>query len=85
VVLRMVIGLALTIAATSLAARRLSWLYRVAQAGQPTPARIAAVRARPGRSAGHQLTEVIGQRKLLKWTVPGVAHALTFWALSCCC
>ena len=22
---------------------------------------------------------MIGQRKLLKWTVPGVAHALTFW------
>ena len=26
-----------------------------------------------------QLTEVIGQRKLLKWTVPGAAHAATFW------
>ena len=22
---------------------------------------------------------MIGQRKLLKWSVPGVAHALTFW------
>ena len=22
---------------------------------------------------------MIGQRKLLKWTVPGAAHALTFW------
>src|SRR6202012_3348598 len=26
-----------------------------------------------------QLTEVIGQRKLLRWTVPGMAHAATFW------
>src|SRR6202012_4835332 len=26
-----------------------------------------------------QLTEVIGQRKLLKWSVPGSAHAATFW------
>src|SRR5205085_2979686 len=26
-----------------------------------------------------QLTEVFGQRKLLKWTVPGTAHFLVFW------
>ena len=26
-----------------------------------------------------QATEVIGQRKLLKWSVPGAAHAATFW------
>jgi hypothetical protein len=26
-----------------------------------------------------QLTEVVGQRKLLKWTIPGMAHAATFW------
>jgi len=25
------------------------------------------------------LAEVLGQRKLLKWSVPGVAHFLTFW------
>ena len=29
-----------------------------------------------------ETTEVIGQRKLLKWTVPGVAHALTFWGFT---
>jgi hypothetical protein len=52
VVLRMVIGLALTIAAASLAARRLSWLYRVAQAGQPAAARIAeSAPARAGARA----------------------------------
>ena len=28
---------------------------------------------------GTELTEVIGQRKLLKWSVPGAAHAATFW------
>jgi Fe-S oxidoreductase len=26
-----------------------------------------------------QATEVFGQRKLLKWTVPGLAHFVTFW------
>ena len=27
----------------------------------------------------HGRAEVVGQRKLLQWTVPGTAHALTFW------
>jgi Fe-S oxidoreductase len=78
-VVRMMIGLVLTTAAAALAGRRLYWLYRLARAGQPAPERIEAVRAHPGRDAATQLTEVIGQRKLLKWTVPGAAHALTFW------
>jgi len=79
VVLRIVIGLALTVLAFALAGRRLWWLYRVARAGQPAPERIAAVRQHPGRDAEVQATEVIGQRKLLKQAVPGAAHALTFW------
>ncbi|HUY51640.1 MAG TPA: (Fe-S)-binding protein [Streptosporangiaceae bacterium] len=78
-VLRIVIGLALTVLAFALAGRRLWWLYRVARAGQPAPERIAAVRQHPGRDAEVQATEVIGQRKLLKQAVPGAAHALTFW------
>ena len=46
------------------------------------PERIAAVRAHPGRDVATETTEVIGQRKLLKWTVPGTAHALTFWGFT---
>ncbi len=79
VVMRMVIGLVLTTVAAVLAGRRVGWLHRVARTGQPAPERFEAVRAHPGRDAGIQLTEVIGQRKLLKWPVPGAAHALTFW------
>ena len=76
---RIIIGLALTVAAFAFAGRRLWWLYRVARTGQPAPERVAAVRGHPGRDASVEATEVIGQRKLLQWTVPGVAHALTFW------
>ncbi len=47
--------------------------------GAAGPERIAAVRSHPARDAGVEATEVIGQRKLLKWTVPGAAHAFTFW------
>jgi Fe-S oxidoreductase len=32
------------------------------------------------KGARAEVTEVIGQRKLLAWTVPGLAHAFTFWA-----
>ncbi|HEX9554093.1 MAG TPA: (Fe-S)-binding protein [Streptosporangiaceae bacterium] len=55
------------------------WLYRLATSGQPAPERIAAVREHPARDAETQVTEVFGQRKLLQWTVPGIAHFLTFW------
>jgi Fe-S oxidoreductase len=79
VVLRVVIGLALTAAAIAIAGRRVWWLYRLGRSGQPAPERIEAVREHPGRDVGTQATEVIGQRKLLQWTVPGIAHALTFW------
>ena len=78
-VLRMTVGLALTVIALAVAGRRLWWLKRLAFSGQPAPERVAAVRAHPGRDVETQATEVIGQRKLLKWSVPGAAHAATFW------
>ncbi|MBV9383126.1 MAG: (Fe-S)-binding protein [Streptosporangiaceae bacterium] len=61
------------------AGRRLWWLKRLAFSGQPAPERLAYVRRHPGTGAGTQAAEVIGQRKLLKWSVPGAAHAATFW------
>ncbi|HEY5395151.1 MAG TPA: (Fe-S)-binding protein [Trebonia sp.] len=78
-VLRMIVGLVLTVAAFAVFGRRVWWLKRLAFSGQPAPERVAAVRAHPGRDVETQLTEVIGQRKLLKWSVPGAAHAATFW------
>ncbi len=78
-VLRMTVGLVLTAIALAVAGRRLWWLKRLAATGQPAPERIASARAHLGRDLSTQATEVIGQRKLLKWSVPGMAHALTFW------
>jgi Fe-S oxidoreductase len=82
VVLRMTVGLVLTVVAFAIAGRRLWWLKRLALSGQPAPERIEAVRKHPGRDVATEATEVVGQRKLLKWTVPGVAHALTFWGFT---
>ncbi len=70
-VVRIVVGLVLTVVAFALAGQRLWWLARVGRSGQPAPERIEAVRSHPARDAEVEATEVIGQRKLLKWTVPG--------------
>src|SRR5580698_5404543 len=75
----MIIGLGLTVVAFAVAGRRVWWLGRLAFSGQPAPERVAYARSHPGREAETQLTEVVGQRKLLKWTVPGAAHAAVFW------
>jgi Fe-S oxidoreductase len=69
----------MTAAAAALAGRRLWWLGRLGLSGQPAPERIAAVRSHPERDAEVQATEVFGQRKLLKWTIPGLAHFVVFW------
>jgi hypothetical protein len=66
VVLRMTVGLVLTVVAFAIAGRRVWWLKRLALSGQPAPERVAAVREHPARDATTEATEVVGQRKLLK-------------------
>src|SRR6476469_675801 len=75
----MVVGLVLTVVAFAIAGRRLWWLRRLAMTGQPAPERARYARTHLAGDLKTQLTDVIGQRKLLKWTVPGAAHAATFW------
>jgi Fe-S oxidoreductase len=76
---RIIIGLVLTVAALAIAGRRLWWLRRLALTGQPAPERLQYAKDHFGTDVETQATEVFGQRKLLKWSVPGIAHALTFW------
>jgi hypothetical protein len=77
--LRIIIGLVLTVIAGAVAGHRLWYLARIGRTGQPAPERIEALREHPGTQGETQVTEVIGQRKLFKWSVPGLAHAFTFW------
>ena len=72
---RLVIGLGLTILTLVLAARRVRWLYDLVRSGQPDHGRAADLSGR----LRTQLTEVFGQQRLLKWTIPGLAHFFTFW------
>jgi Fe-S oxidoreductase len=67
------------VAAFAITGRRLNWLRRLGATGQPAPERLAYAREHFGTDLEAQATEVIGQRKLLKWSIPGAAHALTFW------
>ena len=78
-VTRIVIGLVVTAVALAVAARRMHWLQRLAFSGQPAPERVAQVRSHPSQDAEYQTVQVVGQRKLLKWSLPGAAHAATFW------
>lgn len=77
---RLVVGLAITVIGFAVAGRRLLSLYRIGAAGQPAPERVRELRERLGTYARAELAEVLGQRKLLKWSVPGLAHFFTFWA-----
>ena len=76
----LVIGLLMTAIALPLAARRVWWIYRLITSGQPAPDRVENVTRRTAAAVKSQLVEVLGQRKLLKWTVPGAAHFFVFWA-----
>jgi Fe-S oxidoreductase len=72
---RIIIGVGMTVVAFALAGRRLIWLFRLIQTGQPSPGRFDGV----GQFVRSQVVEVFGQRKLLKWSIPGLAHFFTFW------
>ncbi|GAA5169743.1 (Fe-S)-binding protein [Pseudonocardia eucalypti] len=73
---RLVIGLAVTVIVLAIAGRRAWWLYKLISSGQPAHDRTDQLGAR----LRTQLVEVFGQRKLLKWSIPGLAHFFTFWA-----
>ncbi|MDT7577123.1 MAG: hypothetical protein QOH17_3456, partial [Pseudonocardiales bacterium] len=75
-VLRLVIGLLLTVVALAVAGRRGATIAKLIRSGQPAHDRSQDL----GRRVRTQLVEVFGQKRLLKWTVPGLAHFFTFWA-----
>ncbi len=76
--LRLGIGLGVTAVMLAIAGRRFFWLFRLISAGQPAPDRFKDL----GKRLKAEAVEVGGQRKLFKWTVPGVAHAMTFWGFT---
>ena len=76
--IRIALGLGATVIAFAIAGHRFAYLFRLIAKGRPDPKRFTQFRAR----AWAELSEVGGQRKLLRWTVPGLAHAFTFWGFT---
>jgi Fe-S oxidoreductase len=74
VVVRLILGLLITFVVLGFAARRAKFLFDLIKSGQPVD-RFDNLGAR----LFAQVKEVFGQRKLLKWSIPGAAHAFTFW------
>ncbi|HNQ07149.1 MAG TPA: (Fe-S)-binding protein [Tetrasphaera sp.] len=76
----LVLGLLLNLIALPIAIRRVIFLTRLITHGQPAPDRLHTAGDRIATAAKSELTEVFGQRRLLKWTAPGMAHFTIFWA-----
>ena len=75
---RVIIGLVITAVGFGLAGRRFYWLSTLIRSGQPAPRRWQGFR----KVADAEVVEVAGQRKLLRWTVPGLAHFFTMWGFT---
>ncbi|MCW2855200.1 MAG: protein of unknown function cysteine-rich region domain protein [Marmoricola sp.] len=76
----LILGLILNIVILPLALKRVIFLVRLITSGKPAPDRIAGVTGRVSQALKNQLVEVLGQRKLLKWSIPGVAHSFVMYA-----
>ena len=78
ILIRLIIGLAMTAIVGLLAVKRVAWLTKLIRSGQP-------VRDEDGRKdhmgerIGNQIREVFGQTRLLRWSIPGIAHFFTMW------
>jgi Fe-S oxidoreductase len=75
---RLVVGLVATAVVLVFAARRVLWLTKLIRSGQPVSDESGRKDDIPDRIKA-QFTEVFGQKKLLKWSIPGIAHLFTMW------
>ena len=75
-VIRLVVGLAMTVAALAVSGRRAYWLYRLIRSGQPA----ATARTSSASACARSWWRSSGSASCCKWSVPGVAHFFMFWA-----
>ena len=73
--IRALVGAVITIVLLAFALKRGWFLVSLARSGKPAVGRTTDAPKRVEAEA----TEVLGQKKLLKWTIPGVAHVFAFW------
>jgi Fe-S oxidoreductase len=73
--IRSVVGSVIIIVLIAFAAKRGWFLVSLARSGRPAVGRFTDPTIRVEAEA----TEVLGQKKLLMWVVPGTAHVFAFW------
>jgi Fe-S oxidoreductase len=76
--IRLVVGLGLTALVLVFAAKRVLWLTNLIRSGQPTSPENNR-KDHLGKRITTQFEEVFGQTRLLKWSIPGMAHFFTMW------
>ena len=78
VVWRLIVGLLATAVVLFFAAQRVMWLTKLIRSGQL----VSDEQGRKdhlGTRITTQIKEVFGQTRLLKWSIPGLAHFFTMW------
>jgi Fe-S oxidoreductase len=76
--IRLIIGLLMTAVVLMFAAKRVLWLTNLIRSGQKTSDEHGR-KDHLNTRITTQITEVFGQTRLLKWTIPGIAHFFTMW------
>ena len=76
--IRLVVGLGMTALVLVFAARRVLWLTNLIRSGQKTSDEDGR-KDNLGTRIATQIKEVFGQTRLLKWSIPGLAHFFTMW------
>lgn len=76
--IRLVVGLGMTAIVLVFAAKRVLWLTNLIRAGAPTSPENNR-KDNLGTRILTQIKEVFGQTRLLRWSIPGLAHFFTMW------
>src|SRR5690606_33477652 len=78
--IRLIVGLSMTAIVLVFAARRVLWLTKLIRSGQPVN-EWAGRTENLGARVLTQVKEVFGQTRLLRWSIPGIAHFFTMWGV----
>lgn len=78
ILIRLIVGLLMTGIVIALAAKRVLWLTKLIRSGAPT-SEANNRKDNLGKRITTQFEEVFGQTRLLRWSIPGIAHFFTMW------
>ena len=76
--IRLIVGLVMTAVVALFAVKRVLWLLTLVRAGQPMSEGNNRT-DHMGDRIGTQAKEVLAQTRMLRWSVPGLAHFFTMW------